>query len=443
MVRYLEAAGQLTPELKLRSLQVLRVGFQKLLSFQNRDGGFGWFAGQRSDPFLTAYGLMQLAEMAQLIDIDPAVLARVRASLLRALKGNKNNNLLAYGVWALSRTGTNDRESLDRLESLCSRSQTPYFQALALQSLLTERPDSSTTARLLGSVAASVVTENRQSHWLSHGRTLSRGYGTTSSIEVTALAVMALMRGRSSTNLAQSATNWLIARRNSRGLWGSTQSTVLTLMALIEASGQPKKIPKTTRVTIQVNGKETGNPLSITPDQSDVVHTLELTDWAKTGGNEVALRPNQDDLPMTYSLVWQYYRPWRDEDESSKPLTVTVRYDQQRVRRGAVLTATAQLTYRDKKESGMVILDIGIPAGFSAIRQTLEKLRQERQIARFTIQPRQVTLYIMRLYPGQARYRIGFRARNRVRAKAPPTEAYEYYRPATRDRAEPTLVEVY
>lgn len=443
MVRYLETAGQLTPEKKLKAEQVLRVGYQKLLSFQNNDGGFGWFAGRASDPFLTAYGLMQLGQMRKLISIDPRSIERAVGSLRRSLRGRAQGSHVAYALWALIEANFEPEPGqMDALSGWAMRSGSVYHKVLALQSLLATQPDAPGTRTLLDQVAR-LARHGKTISWTCDGRTLSRGYGRTGDIEATALATLALFKGGRHADLAQGGVDWLIQARGPRGLWGSTQSTVLTLMTLLKASVGNKQADAASQVRISVNGRQLEAPLTIQPAQHDVVHTVDLSRWARPGANEVTLAVDAK-VPMTSSLVWQTYRRWGDGPATRKPLKVSVRYDRTRVQRGEALVATARLRYSGRQRSSMVILDIGVPPGFSVDRPHLRSLQRKGLIARFTVQSRQVTLYIMSLDPGEERdYPLLLRARYRVRAQMPATRTYEYYRPENRDRTRPARVEVY
>src|ERR1041384_4605824 len=79
VVDYLKKARRANPELMMKAQEYLNVGYQKILTFQNPNGGFGWWAGG-ADPvvWVSAYGMQQLADMAKIMDVDARVIHRAQ-----------------------------------------------------------------------------------------------------------------------------------------------------------------------------------------------------------------------------------------------------------------------------------------------------------------------------------------------------------------------------
>jgi hypothetical protein len=61
--------------------QYIQLGYQRLLSFEVPGGAFDWFGRPPANPTLTAYGLMEFADMARVFDVDPALIERTRKGL--------------------------------------------------------------------------------------------------------------------------------------------------------------------------------------------------------------------------------------------------------------------------------------------------------------------------------------------------------------------------
>src|SRR5262249_25291601 len=70
------------------------------------------------------------------------------------------------------------------------------------------------------------------------GRTIFYGSGRCGDVETTALAVLALVRAGRSPGTVNAALSWLVAQKDPRGTWYSTQATVLALKALVAATRQ-------------------------------------------------------------------------------------------------------------------------------------------------------------------------------------------------------------
>jgi hypothetical protein len=89
ILNYLKTHDRADPALLARARTLLDRGYRQLLGLECRDaanarrGGFEWFGGTSppSDT-LTAYGLLQLRELAQVYPVDPAFVARTHQYLL-------------------------------------------------------------------------------------------------------------------------------------------------------------------------------------------------------------------------------------------------------------------------------------------------------------------------------------------------------------------------
>jgi uncharacterized protein YfaS (alpha-2-macroglobulin family) len=87
---YLKQTKQLKPEIQLKAESLMSAGYQRLLTFEHAGGGYSWFSEQDPAPFLsvTAFGLMEFADMAQVQTVDEAMIARTRDWLLRQQNAN-------------------------------------------------------------------------------------------------------------------------------------------------------------------------------------------------------------------------------------------------------------------------------------------------------------------------------------------------------------------
>src|SRR6516165_9360383 len=126
VVDYLKKARVASPETLLKSEQYLNVGYQKLLTFEHRSGGFDWWGKEENEPlvWLSAYGLQEFNDMARVYPIDKGVIDRTQAWLLKqqaqdgtwsnigathsetiAQMGNPKLLLTSYVAWSLLESG--------------------------------------------------------------------------------------------------------------------------------------------------------------------------------------------------------------------------------------------------------------------------------------------------------------------------------------------------
>src|SRR5262249_26843150 len=79
---YLRRTGKATPAVEKKARDYLAMGYQKLLSFEVRGGGFSWFGDAPANKVLTAYGLQEFSDMARVFPIDRRVIQRTQAFLI-------------------------------------------------------------------------------------------------------------------------------------------------------------------------------------------------------------------------------------------------------------------------------------------------------------------------------------------------------------------------
>src|SRR5690606_13814245 len=79
---YLRSTGQAQPHVEAKTRQYIHLGYQRLLSFEVRGGGFDWYGNPPASRVLTAYGLQQFEDMARVHDVDPQLISRTRKWLL-------------------------------------------------------------------------------------------------------------------------------------------------------------------------------------------------------------------------------------------------------------------------------------------------------------------------------------------------------------------------
>ena len=140
-------------------------------------------------------------------------------------------------------------------------------------------------------------------------RTLFFGAGESRRIETTALAVLALLNAGRSPESVRGALAWLVAQKDGRGTWGSTQATVLALKALLAGTGKPLGGDKPRRIAILLDG-EIVQELAIPADQADVLRQVDLSDRVATApGTHRLTIEDRSGTDSGYQVVFRYHEP--------------------------------------------------------------------------------------------------------------------------------------
>src|SRR6202012_3003485 len=122
---YIKRTKKLTPEVHAKAEGFVANGYQRLLTFEVPGGGFSWFGSAPANKILTAYGLMEFADMAKVYSVDPKLIDRTQrwlasqqqpdgswkpdSNFINEGATNRFNTdpvrISAYIAWALESTG--------------------------------------------------------------------------------------------------------------------------------------------------------------------------------------------------------------------------------------------------------------------------------------------------------------------------------------------------
>jgi uncharacterized protein YfaS (alpha-2-macroglobulin family) len=120
-----------------------------------------------------------------------------------------------------------------------------------------------------------------------------------------------------------------------------------------------------------------------------------------------------------------------------------VQYDKTRLAKDDTVTATVTVTNNTPAKLGMVVVDLGIPPGFTVDAGDFAELVGSKKIDRFNLTGRQAIIYLETVGGRQKlEFSYTLRARYPLKAQAPKSTVYEYYNPENRSDAKPVGIEV-
>jgi hypothetical protein len=437
ILKYLEAHDG-DPRIRAQSSQALDAGYTKLTGYQVDAGGFETWGSGPGKEVLSAFGLLQFADMQAVYPVAPAVLTRDATYLLAQRDGrggfrNSGESAHGYGsapasvldgfiTWSLVATGHGGdlRTEVARQAEVARASRDPYVLALATRVLVgTGHPGADAAAeRLAGLQAADGAFPGAES-------SITRSYEANLDVESTALAALALMESGKHRSQADKAAAWLVENRRGVGSWGATQATALALGALSKHA-EVSRVPKTPgRVSIEVNGERVG-ALDYAASQTAA---LEITGWERhlrPGANTVVLRQESGEpLPFTLDVSWTSVTPTSAPDAE---LALTTSLDRERASMGETVRLTAEIDNRTDRVVPSPIARIGLPAGLEAQTWQLQQLQDRGVIAFFETREREVTLYWDGLHPNDGHeVQLDLVATVPGVFTGPASSAYPYY----------------
>lgn len=465
---YMRRTDQAKPELEMKALDYIAMGYQRLLSYEVDGGGFEWFGQAPAHNVLTAYGLMEFVDMNAVYEIDEDVITRTRDWLLQqrnpdgtwepsqggiaegAINSFQDANAeailrtTAYLSWAVAEAegGRSLDSSFDYLIQGADGSMDPYTLAMIANAFLSadRRPEA---VEILKQLDALKTEDEGIVFWEAEGGALTYGRGDAFKIETTALIAQAMLRAQYQVSTAHKSLAWLIDHRDGRGTWHSTQATVQAMRALLMGAEASGNAGTEVELDILANGKP-AKTLEITEENQDIYHLVSLTSFLKDGANEIEIQPSAE-ANLAYQIVGIHYEPRKEgEEEPEQILKITTDYSSTQLATDDLLTVKVTLEYNRPGIAPMTLVDLGVPPGFEVEAASFQKLVDRGLIQRFEPKARQVTLYFDQI-PGEGKpfsFECQLRAKFPVKAQAPASVAYQYYEPEVRDESDVVLLTV-
>jgi hypothetical protein len=445
--------------------QYLNVGYQKLLTFERPGGGFDWWGNGTPLVWLSAYGLQEFNDMARVYPIDRGVIDRTQKWLMAQRApdgtwsaigathgesiermGDPKLLLTSYVVTALADSGFKGKElqtSIDFIRAGVKKADNPYILALAANALASWDPNDDSTLEVLKKLATmkkDLPEQKALCFPVANGQSLSYGRGDSLTVETTALTALAMLKSKQFNADANKALMYLVKAKDAYGTWGSTQATILALKALVTGAGGTQQ-KGTAKFTVSVGGKHVAAG-EVNEKNSDVLQQFDLTEHVRPGANDLAIEV-QGETGMMYQVVARHFEPWVTKEQKKPLLDVSVEYDRTKLSTADLLRAKATLKYNGEVPTYMVIVDLGIPPGFTADGGDFAEMVAAKKVQKFSLTARQATLYLGDVKPGDVlTFEYGLKPKYPVKAKTPAAVAYEYYTPANRAEAKPVELTV-
>ena len=455
---YLRRTKQNVPAVEAKARQYIHLGCQRLLSFEVAGGGFDWFGHPPANRTLTAYGLLEFADMAKVHPFDPAVIQRTRQWLLaqqradgswdaesHALhddptrRGDSDRlSTTAYVAWAVfagDPAGLPSRRTLDYLRSHRPESITsPYVLALVAQAITVLNHSPAAAAEYLDRLDSLKRTsgDGKLAWWEMDPGDQTQFYagGNSGNIETTALASLALIESGRHPDTVRGALGWLIEQKGAQGLWPSTQSTVLALKALCAGTGKSLGEHQARQIEIAVDGQRV-EEATIAADEFDVVRQIDVSSRMGVGAHRLSI--SNRGAPAAYQVLAWHYLPEPAAAATDQPLAITLAYDRTTLAVGDSVAVSAKIVNQMQVPAPMVLVDLPIPPGFAPDLDSFDALAAAGSIAKYQLTPRSVIVYLRSL-PAGGTLSLAYRLRSTmpVKVTAAAAIAYEYYNPDRR-----------
>jgi len=392
------------PKLVQTAREKLDAGYKRLVGFWCPDKGYEWFGQNPGHEALTAFGVLHFTDMAQVRDVDKSMIDSTRAWLLKQRDGKggfeRKRRALhtwiedkdcsnAYILWALLESGEkpeNLKAEIDSLKTASAASQNSYVLALAANTFALAG-DKAEATKLMEKLQAK---QNKDGKVEGGTASIVGSGGETLEIETTSLATLAWLRDPNFAGTVEKSMKYL-ADSCKAGRYGSTQSTVLALRAIVtydKARAHPKAPG---RVRVFVDGQSIGGPVSFDEGTQGAIKLPDLSELLTKGEHKIELKM-EGGGEMPYALAINYNAVTPASSKECK-LDLEVSLANAEVVEGGITEANVLVTNKTKEVLPNPVAIVGLPGGLEPRHDQLKELVKKGTIDAYEVLGREVVLY--------------------------------------------------
>lgn len=393
---FLKNKGSIDSKEAKRAIELLKSGFERLLTFETKDKGFSLFGSSPPSITLTAYGLMEFNDLKNVLAVNPALIERTSKFILsrRDGKGNfilndyvKDNNdtnnkdqyfwnQQGYILYALSESGMKNEIAKEYSHLYQINQYSDDFYLLSLMANVAYQLNKTKDYEFL----VNRMTEKFNKNNVVAETNFMQGRGDD--IRKEALSLFALSLMKSQKNNKDLVTK-IINRINLQNTnYESTQTLVIKLKALTEFYKAYPKAESSEEPQFFVNNTEL-----------KVLSTIGQ--FLKKGNNELKIKyPSGSGLPVLFSYKYNDLIP----DKNPNPeLYFTTTLDKSKAKIGDNVRMTIKIENPILLNFGMITAKIGIPEGLTMDPKNLKAMIERNEIAYYEIFDNYLVLYWCKL----------------------------------------------
>ncbi|MCT2562038.1 TonB-dependent receptor plug domain-containing protein [Chryseobacterium herbae] len=390
---YLKSVKKITPQTESFVIRNMKKGFQKMLSYKNRDGGFGYFNASESDASVSAFALLEFGDLKKYVDIDPKLIQNLTSFILS--RKNQNGTFEVrqsyemrspfsdyawsrnmYVIYALAKVGLKDQIEEPYKNALNKALATKDSYQLTLMANASAYLGKTKDYQQL----MTLLNQQYETKTEKTTVTFTGSGGISANAETLSLYIMALQKDEKLNQLKIAEAADKLINYNGYYGFGSTQATTLALEAMSDFFAKNEKLYGTEKPKIKINKVE------VSPN-------ISLSSAYRTGQNEIDVEYGgniQKGVP--YKLDYKYYTLQAPESKDI-PVTLETRLKSATAKVGETNRMTVTVKNKINGPLPMVTAKIGIPAGLTLQNALLKDLIDKKQVSYYEIFDNYLVLY--------------------------------------------------
>ncbi|PJJ67497.1 TonB-dependent receptor plug domain-containing protein [Chryseobacterium geocarposphaerae] len=389
---YLKSIKKIDANTESNVIRNMKKGYQKMLSYKNKDGGFSYFGGNESDVALSAFALLEFKDLKKYVNVDTKLIQNLSSFILSKRDANglfevrKSYEMRAgyseyswsrnmYVLYALSKIGFKNELLQNYDYSLKRVLATKDSYQLALMA---------NTAKNLGknedyNNLVTILNEQYAGKNIKSKATFTGSGGISANAETLSLYMMALQKNELPNQLKIAEVADELINYNGYYGFGSTQATALALETLSNFFAKNEKLYGTDKPAIKVN-----NVIVLDKNNS-------FASAFRKGNNDVTVEYIcEKGLP--YKLDYQFYTLEPPKSENI-PVTMETKLKSQSSKVGETNRLTVTVKNKVNSQLPMTTAKIGIPAGLTLQNALLKDLIDKKQVSYYEIFDNYLVLY--------------------------------------------------
>ncbi|GAB4521584.1 MAG: hypothetical protein OHK0046_33170 [Anaerolineae bacterium] len=373
-------------ELLKRLNQKLAFALQRLNAEQKPDGGWGWYVQDNSDPLVTAYALIGLAEARDAgFAVDNGIIERAQNYLRGQFIAPGIDvpqwrlDRQAFLLYALARSGAPDVARTTALYDL-RESLSLYAQALLARTFHLIGGSDDRVSTLISNIAGEAIVSANGTHWEEANRD-ARNWNTNT--RTTAIILGTLVQVRPDSGQIPNIVRWLMVARTADA-WETTQETAWAVMALVDWMRVSRELNADYLYEVAVNDEALASG-SVTPQNVTETQTLivEVADLLAERANEVTITRTEGVGNLYYTAYLRAFLPVPEIEPLNRGIIVQRRYTLLDDPEKATITEArigevvqVRLTIIAPNDLHYVVIEDPLPAGTQAINPGLTTEQQ-------------------------------------------------------------------
>ncbi|OBW42456.1 A-macroglobulin complement component [Chryseobacterium sp. MOF25P] len=388
---YLKSTHKINSGTEYNVVRNMKKGFEKMLSYKNRDGGFSYFGDSESDVALSAFALLQFRDLKKYVNVDAKLVQNLSSFIL----SKKNSNGLfevrrnyeskaeyseyswsrnMYVLYALSKLGIKNEIQNTYEISLKRALATKDSYQLALMANTSSNLGKKEDYNQL----LSILNEQYKNKDVKTKTTFTGSQGISANAETLSLYMMALQKNEKNNQLEIAKVADELINYNGYYGFGSTQATTVALEALSDFFAKNEKLFGIDKPEIKINNAK------VSPN-------IMFSSAFRKGENDLSVE-YLCDKGLPYKLDYQYYTLEAPKSENI-PVTLETKLKSETSKVGETNRMTVIVKNKINGDLPMTTAKIGIPAGLTLQNALLKDMIDKKQVSYYEIFDNYLVLY--------------------------------------------------